>query len=615
MSMPNTGERSMVILYLVSPILSAGLFIAIAVYAWRHRDMHSAASFAWLMTYGSIWAGGFALQVLSPNETVARLIDKVYFTGIVLLPVAWVFFALFYTDSWRWPRRRVMLLLVVIPFISLVLNWTDSLYPLFVKELTFRRRGFLLIPHRVNGAWFYVHAIYNYVLIAAGMFLLVRQAVQTFAIYRMQALALIVGAITPIIPNVLVTFQWVEIPITYAAFAVSGLVFALALFRYRLLDLVPVARERLIDNMSAGMLLLDAQDRVLDFNPAMQTLLDLPNARVIGKQVTALLQNHARLLRYLQSGQEMQTEITVTKNGDVRYYDLRISVMRDHLDQVTGRLIILHDITKRKKSEAALQQYTVELEESNAELDAFAHTVAHDLKTPLAALVGYSSLLVAKHTKFSEETLTNNLQMMARSSRKMANIIDELLLLASVRKVEDVKTYPLKMGAIVADALQRLDDMIMDYDAEISVPDDWPRAIGYGPWVEEIWANYLSNALKYGGTPRKVKLGADLMQKEGTTWVRFWVQDNGPGLTEEEQRRLFAQFERLNQMRMEGHGLGLSIVQRIVSKLRGEVGVESEIGEGSLFWFTLPVAAPDQDAATSSGALHSPGWAEHGVTV
>ncbi len=605
----------MVILYLVSPILSAGLFIAIAVYAWRHRDMHSAASFAWLMTYGSIWAGGFALQVLSPNETVARLIDKVYFTGIVLLPVAWVFFALFYTDSWRWPRRRVMLLLVVIPFISLVLNWTDSLYPLFVKELTFRRRGFLLIPHRVNGAWFYVHAIYNYVLIAAGMFLLVRQAVQTFAIYRMQALALIVGAITPIIPNVLVTFQWVEIPITYAAFAVSGLVFALALFRYRLLDLVPVARERLIDNMSAGMLLLDAQDRVLDFNPAMQTLLDLPNARVIGKQVTALLQNHARLLRYLQSGQEMQTEITVTKNGDVRYYDLRISVMRDHLDQVTGRLIILHDITKRKKSEAALQQYTVELEESNAELDAFAHTVAHDLKTPLAALVGYSSLLVAKHTKFSEETLTNNLQMMARSSRKMANIIDELLLLASVRKVEDVKTYPLKMGAIVADALQRLDDMIMDYDAEISVPDDWPRAIGYGPWVEEIWANYLSNALKYGGTPRKVKLGADLMQKEGTTWVRFWVQDNGPGLTEEEQRRLFAQFERLNQMRMEGHGLGLSIVQRIVSKLRGEVGVESEIGEGSLFWFTLPVAAPDQDAATSSGALHSPGWAEHGVTV
>lgn len=605
----------MVILYLVSPILSAGLFIAIAVYAWRHRDMHSAASFAWLMTYGSIWAGGFALQVLSPNETVARLIDKVYFTGIVLLPVAWVFFALFYTDSWRWPRRRVMLLLVVIPFISLVLNWTDSLYPLFVKELTFRRQGFLLIPHRVNGAWFYVHAIYNYVLIAAGMFLLVRQAVQTFAIYRMQALALIVGAITPIIPNVLVTFQWVEIPITYAAFAVSGLVFALALFRYRLLDLVPVARERLIDNMSAGMLLLDAQDRVLDFNPAMQTLLDLPNARVIGKQVTALLQNHARLLQYLQSGQEMQTEITVTKNGDVRYYDLRISVMRDHLDQVTGRLIILHDITKRKKSEAALQQYTVELEESNAELDAFAHTVAHDLKTPLAALVGYSSLLVAKHTKFSEETLTNNLQMMARSSRKMANIIDELLLLASVRKVEDVKTYPLKMGAIVADALQRLDDMIMDYDAEISVPDDWPRAIGYGPWVEEIWANYLSNALKYGGTPRKVKLGADLMQKEGTTWVRFWVQDNGPGLTEEEQRRLFAQFERLNQMRMEGHGLGLSIVQRIVSKLRGEVGVESEIGEGSLFWFTLPVAAPDQDAATSSGALHSPGWAEHGVTV
>jgi two-component system, sensor histidine kinase and response regulator len=103
--------------------------------------------------------------------------------------------------------------------------------------------------------------------------------------------------------------------------------------------------------------------------------------------------------------------------------------------------------------------------------------------------------------------------------------------------------------------------------------------------VAEVWANYLSNAIKYGGDPPRAELGADL-PADGR--VRFWVRDNGPGLSPEDQARLFAPFERLHQVRAQGHGLGLSIVRRIVEKLGGEVGVESAVGQGSTFWFTLP---------------------------
>lgn len=584
----------MYLLYLVSPILSAVLSVVIAIYAWYHRDMHSARGFAWLMTFGSLWAGGFALQVLSPSESLARFMDKVYFTGIILLPVAWLLFALSYTDSWRWSPKYVIPLLLIIPSISLVFNWVDPLRPFLFEDLTFHQHAILLIPRRDNGLWFYVHAIYSYILVVCGVFFLVRQAVQTFAIYRLQALALIMGAFILFIPNLLVAFQWVDAPITNPAFAVSGLIFAVALFRYQLLDLVPVARERLIDSMSEGMLLLDARDRILDFNPAMQDLLDLSGGCVIGERITTVLRDRSRLLPYLQNGREIQSEITITKDGDVQHYDLRISIMRDYLGQVMGRLVVLHDITERKSSEAALQAYMVKLEASNAELDAFAHTVAHGLKLPLSALVGYSSLLVKERSTLSEKTVTRTLETMARSARKMANIIDELLLLSSVRKVEEVQTGTLEMGCIVADALQRLDDMVVDYDAQICVPDDWPKAVGYGPWVEEIWVNYLSNALKYGGTPCRVEVGADLCQRDGAHWVRCWVRDNGAGLTEEEQERLFTQFERLSQTRAEGHGLGLSIVQRIVGELGGEVGVQSQPGEGSLFWFTLPAAPVPQ---------------------
>ncbi|MBC7869758.1 MAG: sensor histidine kinase, partial [Chitinophagaceae bacterium] len=113
----------------------------------------------------------------------------------------------------------------------------------------------------------------------------------------------------------------------------------------------------------------------------------------------------------------------------------------------------------------------------------------------------------------------------------------------------------------------------------------WPLAAGYAPWVEEVWTNYLSNALKYGGKPPSIELGAD-EQPDGM--VRFWVRDNGNGLTPEEQTRVFTPFTRLNQVKVEGHGLGLSVVQRIVDKLGGQVGLESSVGQGSIFSFTLP---------------------------
>jgi signal transduction histidine kinase len=155
--------------------------------------------------------------------------------------------------------------------------------------------------------------------------------------------------------------------------------------------------------------------------------------------------------------------------------------------------------------------------------------------------------------------------------------------------MEDVAVEELDIETIVSDAQQRLMQQIDDKQAEIILPETWPVVVGYAPWIEEIWVNYLSNALKYGGSPPCIKLGATL--DEAGASIRFWVQDNGPGLSQEEQASVFAQFTRLETTRAEGHGLGLSIVKRIVEKLGGQVGVESSPGQGSVFSFTLPLRA------------------------
>jgi two-component system sensor histidine kinase/response regulator len=277
----------------------------------------------------------------------------------------------------------------------------------------------------------------------------------------------------------------------------------------------------------------------------------------------------------------------------------------DLLPPVIDRVIYQHRLAEEKQqADEALRQYAVELKARNEELDAFAHTVAHDLKNPLNNVINSADLLSRGDTSMLDEERQECLQTMVRSALKMGNIIDELLLLAGVRKAQ-VEIGPLDMAGIVAEAQLRLVHLIGDTRAEVILQDVsvWPVARGYGPWVEEVWVNYLSNALKYGGQPPRIELGADPLSilpsvaasggEEGRGMVRFWVRDNGQGLTPEDQARLFTPFTRLDQARAKGHGLGLSIVRRIVEKLGGQVGIESAgvPGHGSTFFFTLPGVA------------------------
>ncbi len=250
------------------------------------------------------------------------------------------------------------------------------------------------------------------------------------------------------------------------------------------------------------------------------------------------------------------------------------------------------EIAERKVAQSHLQSYAKELEERNSQLDTFAHMVAHDLKNPINAIMGYSEMLLEIMQDKMDAMELDMLQEIARTTGRMVAIIDELLILSSLHHVKDVGQSELDMALIMAEVQGRLRYMIESTGAEIKVPDQWPRAMGYSAWVEEVWANYLSNALKYGGKPPRIELGATDL---GNGWIRFWVRDNGPGLTPEEQQRLFVPFTRMDQIRARGHGLGLSIVRQIVERMGGQVGVESEPGAGATFYFTLRAAATAYD--------------------
>lgn len=238
-----------------------------------------------------------------------------------------------------------------------------------------------------------------------------------------------------------------------------------------------------------------------------------------------------------------------------------------------------------QRSKEELREREAALRARNEELETYAHMVAHDLKDPLAVVV-ITSDLIADIPDLTRRELKEHMQQIRSTAYEMNKIIDNLLLLALVQKAE-VPVEPVDMDLIVANVRDRLSVLIKEHRARIGLPEVWPEAIGYAPWIEEVWANLFSNALKHGGRPPRIELGAS-PQPDGT--VRFWMSDNGPGLPPDVLGRLFTPFNHTAAVRASGHGLGLSIVHQIVEKLGGQVGVESESGKGSLFFFTLPAS-------------------------
>ncbi|GIV68960.1 hybrid sensor histidine kinase/response regulator [Caldilinea sp.] len=232
-----------------------------------------------------------------------------------------------------------------------------------------------------------------------------------------------------------------------------------------------------------------------------------------------------------------------------------------------------------------LNRQAEELRLRNEELDAFAHTVAHDLKTPLSVIAGYADMLRENFEFLHPEEADLYLKQIVDNSMRMNHIIDSLLLLAGVRGATNVEIEPVDMGMIVQEALSRIEFMSTARGAVIHLPDQWPAALGYGPWLEEVWYNYVVNALKYGGDPPVLRLGYDFPEPNK---VRFWVADNGPGVPEDSTFLFKPMLRMQTSERRKGYGLGLSIVKRIIEKLNGEVGAESLPEGGSRFYFTLP---------------------------
>ncbi|MBV7330902.1 HAMP domain-containing histidine kinase [Chloroflexi bacterium TSY] len=286
----------------------------------------------------------------------------------------------------------------------------------------------------------------------------------------------------------------------------------------------------------------------------------------------------------------MIDEQTFNLTNDLRQFihdtDVALGLIKDskgvYLEQLLG--FVKHQC-KQWKVTNHLTQMGNELQQLNSDLETFTDGVAHELKNPLTLFLSYADDLRENYELMNRNEINGHLDIIMLQSRKMNEIIEALQLLAHARLRNDIDLMPLEMDRIVAQVISRLQNEFDSKNAQIHLPECWPTSIGYAPWLESVWFNFVNNGLKYGGTPPILSLGAK-EQQDGM--ICFWIQDNGIGLTDAEKEQIFQPFPDIIQSNLRGFGLGLTIVKRIVEKLDGQVGFESDYGHGTTFYFTLP---------------------------
>jgi PAS domain S-box-containing protein len=575
-------------LLLVSALVGA----VVGVIIWRRRAARPALYLAGFEFAAVSWAIAAVFEMAATTIPLKFFWSKVGYFGTTTTPMFFFLFAAAYARQHRFLTRRVITSLLIIPVISIIMAFTNEWHHWLWTGMTIDPiTNIAMYGH--DGFWFWILVAYAYIMLTGGVLILGLAMYRFPTFYAPQLGMLIIGAILPFVGNVMYVFNLNPIPgmdWTPIMFIASGMFLAFAIFQLRLFDLLPVARSTLVDTMPDGMLALDSQNRIVDINPAMQAVTGLLSKAAIGQSAVSALAGWDDLQRYLHVNQEIQAEVCFRQDTRECCYDLNLTFIKNRYGEITGKLLVLRDITSHKQTKTALEIANRKLQKEISEreqLIADLNAVAHDLKSPLSVIVSSSQMLTDGTIGLNEEAAPTVVELIHRTSLKTIKIVNELLTLASVRQ-QDIQPEPLNMAAIITEVETRLCQMVDAYGVQIIKPATWPQAVGHASWVEEVWANYISNGIKYGGQPPILKLNA---KQQDNGMICFWVQDNGDGLPADALSQLFKEYTRLTATGIEGQGLGLSIVKRIVEKLGGQVTVESENvpGQGCIFCFTLPM--------------------------
>ncbi len=340
--------------YVLPMLAAAAVSTAAALYVFmrRHRSPRSRIGVLLLLA-GAVWMLGAALETASADLSSKILWDKLQFVGICIIPPACLSYALCFTghDRWLTPTRRIAL--SVVPGITLLLVLTNETHGLIWREAWLDTSGPYAVKQAIYGPALWAFMAYAYALLLVAVVLLVRELVRSGRLYRWQATALLVAVMTPWLLNILEqVLGWTalsDMELTPLALAVAVPVIAWSSYRLQVRDIVPVAREAVLDSMDDALVILDTDERIIDLNRAAQSLAGQPRSDLLGKRVVELWPGFPTWAARYRGEDSLRQQIKLDQDGQQRTFSLRTSPVTDRRGRTIAHVVALHDISELQR--------------------------------------------------------------------------------------------------------------------------------------------------------------------------------------------------------------------------------------------------------------------------
>jgi PAS domain S-box-containing protein len=478
-------------------------------------------------------------------------------------------------------------------FIFAVLLLTNDMHHLYWKRIYVDQsllNGLVVFEFGIAN---WASLIYSYLLIGISMALIVHWALSSSAtLYRQQALALLISVVVPLSASLTYIFGFIKTDPTHFAFSISGLALGWSLFRFQFLNLTSIAREVVIEGMSDGILVLDAQDRITDMNPAAEKLLGFSASQAVGKVAMDALASWPHLVDRYRHTRNALEEITAGKGDEQEWYEMRISQLHDKRERFVGRVIVLRNITEQKLAGKALAIARDQALESSRIKSRLLAKVSHELRTPLGGILGYAELLNDGVFGMLNEKQRHATVQIVDSAHYLTDMVNELLDEAQIES----NAVKLRVRRFF------INEMLDKVNASMSVlagkkglalmmnmaPDLPETFVGDEQRLRQVLINLIGNAIKFTNMG---EVHLDIYKPDPQHLI-MRVTDTGIGIPHEALSYIFDSFRQVDTSLAGDHGgtgLGLSIARQLVELMGGQITLKSEVGQGSVFTVLLPM--------------------------
>jgi signal transduction histidine kinase len=594
---------------------AAALFASTALAIWAavigraRRGVPGGAAFGWLMLAIALWSFTSGLHALVDDLAARVLIAKFQYLAVASFAALWLLFTAGYNRV-GWLRDHVVRAAIwVIPVITLVLSATNEQHQFYWSAIEPVATPWgTRVVYRA-GPWYWVHAFYSYALMLIGTITMWRGLRSYPPPYRRQTVLIITGAIVPWISNAL--YLTGSLPVgfdpTPIAFTVSGACFTLGIYRFRLFGLVPVARDMVVDSMEDGVIVLDAQRRIVDLNAAAERFTGCTPAS-LGRpihDVVAWWNEAVDEDRPLADG----LPAIVRVEPGPRYFEVKVSAVRDVEGRFAGWLVMVHDVSSRRKIEAERYAFERRLQEQqkSESLMVLAGGVAHDFNNLLTGILGNADLLAILSPPDSDQKRAA--EAIIIGAQRAADLVAKMLAYSGGGRVV---AQHVELDALVREMVDLLAASVARHcTLTYHSPGALPLVETDPTQIRQVVLNLIGNAAEavdeHGVIT--VETGEELLDRNRLRQMTFGsdlpagryvfidVVDNGVGMSEHTLARMFDPFFSTKE---NGRGLGMAAVRGIVRSHRAALRVTSAEGQGTRFrvWFPLGLSIHSTSAAS-----------------